>query len=190
MSNLCILIPVLVGLVCALLGFLLGKLLSGNNDDLKKLQADLESCKNEREKQLSINNSLTREIESLKLKLSTQPVPADSSKLQFSAAPEILIPFDAASAAKAFGKKIAMDDLKIVEGIGPKIEGLFHSAGIKTWKALSETPIEKCQQVLDGGGDRYKVHNPGTWPKQAGMAYQGKWNELIEWQNSHLGGKE
>ena len=190
MSTLCILIPVLVGLVCALLGYLLGKSLSGKNDSLKNFQSDLESCKNEKEKLLSLNNSLSKEIDSLKLKLSTAGAAPAAGNLQFVAEPQVSIPFDAAAAAKVFGKKIAQDDLKIVEGIGPKIEGLFHAAGIKTWKALSETSVEKCQQILDGGGDRYKVHNPGTWPKQSGMAYQGKWQELSEWQSAHVGGKE
>jgi predicted flap endonuclease-1-like 5' DNA nuclease len=190
MCTLCILIPVLVGIVCALLGYLLGKFLSGNNDSLKKLQSDLEDCRNEKEKQLSMNNSLTQEIDRLKLKLNTPVVPPDNSKLQFVAEPQISIPFDAALATKVFGKKVVQDDLKIVEGIGPKIEGLFHAAGIKTWKSLAETSVEKCQQILDNGGDRFRVHNPGTWPKQSEMAYQGKWKELNEWQLKHIAGKE
>ena len=41
-----------------------------------------------------------------------------------------LLPFDADLAASVYGKKIKQDDLKIVEGIGPKIEELFHAAGI------------------------------------------------------------
>jgi predicted flap endonuclease-1-like 5' DNA nuclease len=190
MCTLCILIPVLVGLICALLGYLLGKRLSGNTDNLSKLQSDLENCKAEREKQLQQINSLTKENESLILKLKSPAVKPAGSTLQFTPTPEISIPFDAASAAKAFGKKIAHDDLKIVEGIGPKIEGLFHAAGIKTWKSLGETSVEKCQQILDNAGERYRVHNPGTWPKQSEMAYQGKWEELKEWQNTHIAGKE
>lgn len=97
--------------------------------------------------------------------------------------------FDAAAAKGAFGKRIKQDDLKIVEGIGPKIEGLFHNFGIKTWKDLSEASIEKCQEVLNSGGDRYRIHKPGTWPKQAKLAYEGKWKELAKWQDELDGGK-
>jgi len=100
-----------------------------------------------------------------------------------------LIPFDGDAAKAVFGKKIKQDDLKVVEGIGPKIEGLFHSFDIKTWKALSEASVEKCQEVLDSGGDRYKIHNPGTWPKQAELAYEGKWAALLKWQDELDGGK-
>ena len=100
------------------------------------------------------------------------------------------IPFDTALAANALGKKVVKDDLKIVEGIGPKIEELFHNAGIKTWKDLAETTVEKCQQILNDAGNRYKMHQPESWPNQSEMAYLGKWNELKEWQDSVIGGKE
>ena len=49
--NWCILIPLLVGLISALLGYLLGRLFRGGNDDsdrIAKLEADLEACKNSR----------------------------------------------------------------------------------------------------------------------------------------------
>ena len=77
----------------------------------------------------------------------------------------------------------------MVEGIGPKIEGLFHNYDIKTWKDLSKTSVSKCQEVLDSGGDRYKVHDPASWPMQAKMCYEGKWKELYKWQVEHKRGK-
>ena len=86
--------------------------------------------------------------------------------------------------------KIKHDDLKIVEGIGPKIEELYHNAGIKTWKALSETPIEKSKEILIEAGERFFIHNPSTWAKQALLAYQGKWQDLKDWQDSLNAGKE
>ncbi len=39
-------------------------------------------------------------------------------------------------------------------------------------------------------GSRYKVHDPTSWPKQAGMAASGEWEQLKEWQDSVRGGKE
>ena len=98
--------------------------------------------------------------------------------------------FDADLYASIFGKKIRQDDLKVVEGIGPKIEELFHAAGIKTWLALSETSTSKMQSILDAAGESYAIHNPGTWAKQSALAYQGKWKELKEWQDVLDGGKE
>ena len=103
--------------------------------------------------------------------------------------PVALSVFDGVAAKAVFGKKIKEDDLTVVEGIGPKIQGLFHNHDVKTWKALSECSIEKCQTVLDSGGERYKIHRPGTWPKQAGLAAEGKWAELLKWQDELDGGK-
>lgn len=82
------------------------------------------------------------------------------------------------------------NDLKIVEGIGPKIEQLLKDAGINSWTDLSNAPIEKIQEVLSNAGSRYKLANPSTWPKQAGMAAAGKWDELKEYQDYLKGGKE
>jgi predicted flap endonuclease-1-like 5' DNA nuclease len=87
------------------------------------------------------------------------------------------------------GKKWKWDDLKIVEGIGPKIEELLHNAGIKTWEALSETSVDRIKEILDAAGPSYQIHDPGTWPKQAGLAAEGKWDELKKWQDELDAGK-
>jgi large subunit ribosomal protein L27 len=98
---------------------------------------------------------------------------------------------DALSEAKAImGKKITQDDLKIVEGIGPKIEELFHNEGIKTWEALAGLTFERCKEIVMTGGDRYAMHDPTTWPNQCQLAHEGKWAELKELQEKLDGGKE
>ncbi len=84
----------------------------------------------------------------------------------------------------------AKDDFKKIEGIGPKIEELLHTASILTYQQLHETEAEKIREILAEAGSRYKVHDPTSWPKQAGMAANDKWEELKEWQDSVRGGKE
>ncbi|WP_373073014.1 hypothetical protein [Zeaxanthinibacter enoshimensis] len=106
-----------------------------------------------------------------------------------SEAPAEEIGFDAAAAKAVFGKRVKENDLKLVEGIGPKIEGLFHNFDIKTWKDLSEITVDRCYEVLGSGGDRYKIHDPSSWPMQARMAYQGDWKALHRWQVEHKHGK-
>ncbi len=81
------------------------------------------------------------------------------------------------------------DDLKAIEGIGPKIEELLHDAGIKTWSALATTPIEKIQDVLTAAGSRFSLADPATWPQQADLAANGKWNELKALQDFLIAGK-
>ena len=81
------------------------------------------------------------------------------------------------------------DDLKKIEGIGPKIEELFHNAGITTFAQLSETSVETMEAILAEAGPRFSTHNPGTWAQQAGLAAAGKWDELKAWQDELDGGK-
>lgn len=85
--------------------------------------------------------------------------------------------------------KAMPDDLKIIEGIGPKIEGLLKDAEIKTWKDLSEAEVDKLQTILDNAGDAYRMHSPNTWPKQAKLAVDGEWDALIKLQDELIGGK-
>ena len=98
--------------------------------------------------------------------------------------------FDAVLAKKIMGKKILLDDLTIVEGIGPKISELLTNAGYGTWQTLSKATMAQLKDVLNQAGPRYQMHNPGTWPKQAELAHLGKWEELMEYQEYLDGGKE
>lgn len=88
------------------------------------------------------------------------------------------------------GKKVAKDDLKLVEGIGPKIAELLHNAGIQTWADLATADVEKVQAILDEAGPNYRIHDPATWSKQAALAAEGKWEELEALQAELSGGKE
>lgn len=82
------------------------------------------------------------------------------------------------------------DDLTKVEGIGPKIKGLLNADSIWSFKQLSDTAVSQLEKILEEAGPRYRVHSPKTWPKQAKMADEGKWDELKVWQNNHKGGRE
>ncbi|MEM6398199.1 MAG: 50S ribosomal protein L27 [Bacteroidota bacterium] len=88
------------------------------------------------------------------------------------------------------GKSFKLDDLKIVEGIGPKIEGLLNDAGINTWRGLADADTNFVQGILDEAGPRYRMHNPATWAKQADMAANAQWDELVKYQDELDGGKE
>ena len=88
------------------------------------------------------------------------------------------------------GKKYKLDDLKIIEGVGPKIEELFHAAGITTWAELAETSADRLKEILVEAGSRYQMHDPTTWPQQAGLAAAGKWEELESLQERLDGGRE
>jgi len=177
-------IPILIGVICGILGYLMGKgsvAAIDNSAELKtlrdknsRLQSDLDACN----KKLIVKPSGGGNVSSSLGDTSTSEASAVTG-----------IAFDGAAAKTVFGKTIKKDDLKVIEGIGPKISEMFHGAGIKTWKALSETSVASCQEILNKGGERYKVHDPASWPMQAKMCYEGKWKELFKWQDEHYHGK-
>lgn len=72
----------------------------------------------------------------------------------------------------------APDDLKVIEGIGPKIEEILNKEGIHTYEQLLETPLLRIAGFLKKAGPRYQLHDPSTWPDQAALAKQQKWEEL------------
>ena len=170
------LIPLLTGLICGILGYLIGKASNTAIDN----SAELNSWKDK-------NVELQAHLDACTNKLKTASTVADTAIV--ATAMEKELPFDANAAKIAMGKAIKKDDLKVIEGIGPKIASMFRDGGINTWKALSETAVARCQEILTGGGNRYKVHDPSSWPMQAKMCYEGKWTGLAKWQDEHNHGK-
>lgn len=83
-----------------------------------------------------------------------------------------------------------VDDLTVIEGIGPKIAGLLNDDNIRSYKKLSGTSVSVLKDILENAGNRFKMHDPSTWPKQAGLASRGKWDELEEYQDFLMGGKD
>jgi len=94
-----------------------------------------------------------------------------------------------ATPAKA-KKDSAVDDLTKVEGIGPKAASALNAAGINTFADLGKAKVPAVQKILDESEGRFGAMNPGSWPKQAKMAADGKWDELQKWQDEHDGGIE
>jgi predicted flap endonuclease-1-like 5' DNA nuclease len=82
------------------------------------------------------------------------------------------------------------DDLKKIEGIGPKIAEVLTNGGIATYADLGASTPEKIREILDAAEGNFAAHDPGTWPKQGQMAADGNWDELKKWQDELDGGKE
>jgi len=77
----------------------------------------------------------------------------------------------------------AADDLTRIEGIGPKIAELLRGKGIDSFATLSRTDVAKLWSILDEGGSRFRLANPGTWPAQAEFAMKGDWAGLKRYQD-------
>jgi large subunit ribosomal protein L21 len=88
------------------------------------------------------------------------------------------------AAKKATGKA---DDLKKIEGIGPKIAETLVAGGIVTFADLAKAKPPKISEIIEGVRGN---HVPDTWPEQAKLAADGKWDELKVLQDKLDGGKK
>ncbi len=82
-----------------------------------------------------------------------------------------------------------VDDLEIVEGIGPRIAGLLRDEGVATWRALAACSPARLRDVLALGGPGFRIADPGTWPEQAALAADGRWAELKALQDRLVAGR-
>jgi predicted flap endonuclease-1-like 5' DNA nuclease len=96
---------------------------------------------------------------------------------------------DLDGAAVVLGGPIELDDLKVIEGIGPKIEELCHGIGIRTWFDLSTTEVSLLCTMLADAGSRFRSHDPATWPDQAALLASGRWAEFRTLTDELTGGR-
>ncbi len=92
----------------------------------------------------------------------------------------------AAPKKEATIKKAKADDLKKIEGVGPKIAETLVAAGIATFADLAKAKPAKISEIIAGVRGN---HIPDTWPQQAKLAADGQWDELKELQDKLDGGK-
>ncbi len=79
------------------------------------------------------------------------------------------------------------DDLRRIEGIGPKVAALLRDAGIQTYAQLAASEQQHLAQILVAAGLHFI--DPGTWPEQAALAVQGDWAALDVLQGALKGGR-
>jgi len=80
------------------------------------------------------------------------------------------------------------DDLKLIEGIGPKIAGILAAAGITTFAQLGATDVSRLREIIAQAG-LTALADPATWPEQAALAAAGKLDELEVMQGQLKGGR-
>ncbi|MFN8348420.1 MAG: 50S ribosomal protein L17 [Spirosomataceae bacterium] len=80
------------------------------------------------------------------------------------------------------------DDIEIIEGIGPKIAQALAEAGVTTFAQLADMTPEAIQEIVSAAGIGSK--SPATWPQQAALARDGKFDELKAWQDELNAGQE
>ena len=105
-----------------------------------------------------------------------QPVPEKLANRIMDRALDRLLDRQAAVAA---GFQVrGMDDLEIIEGIGPKIAALLRADGIRMFWELAQTPQLRLHAILDRAGPNFRMANPSTWAHQADLAANNLWDAL------------
>jgi predicted flap endonuclease-1-like 5' DNA nuclease len=109
--------------------------------------------------------------------------------------PEVSLPDVQAEVAERAAPVIAAttvvpDDLRKIEGIGPKIAGILNEQGIQTFAQLAETDVVRLRQILKDAGPRYTLADPETWPEQARLAAMGDLRSLKSFQGRLKGGRK
>ena len=80
------------------------------------------------------------------------------------------------------------DDLKRIEGIGPKVEKVLNDAGITTFDTLARANRAEVKQLLNSAG--LQMMNPEGWIEQAELAAKGDWKGVERLQNELKGGRK
>jgi predicted flap endonuclease-1-like 5' DNA nuclease len=122
---------------------------------------------------------LSREEEPAPIEIETQP-----------SAPVVEAPAVEAEAEEAPGSEIELetkapeppaelDDLKRIEGIGPKLSSVLQEAGVMTFAQLAAASPDQLEQILEAADPRLlRLADPASWPEQAALAATGEWEAL------------
>ena len=82
----------------------------------------------------------------------------------------------------------AQDDLKKIEGIGPKVEKVLNEAGVNNFVQLVEADVENLREVLATA--KLQMMDPSGWIEQAELAAKGDWDTLEKLQDELKGGRQ
>jgi predicted flap endonuclease-1-like 5' DNA nuclease len=83
------------------------------------------------------------------------------------------------------------DDLKRIEGIGPKLSSVLRVAGILTFAQLADATPDELTEILEAADPRLlRLAHPASWPEQAALAAAGEWEALEALQGTLKRGRK
>ena len=97
--------------------------------------------------------------------------------------------FDLEAGEVVLGRTLSPDDLKVIEGIGPKIEALCNGIGVLSWSDLANIEVSLLKTMLNDAGSRFQIHDPSTWPQQGALLAQGRWEDFAALSDELKGGR-
>lgn len=85
---------------------------------------------------------------------------------------------DLAEGERVLGIPIRMNDLTVIEGIGPAIAHLCINRGFTTWWSMANADLSVLRSTLAEAGPKFQVHDPTSWPQQARLLANGEWDRF------------
>ncbi|MBK6754141.1 MAG: hypothetical protein IPG69_11255 [Flavobacteriales bacterium] len=124
--------------------------------------------------------ALLKEVDDLRRLLASEQVAPSRASTEHT--PKVPSPAHYSALSKTYGRRIAKDDLRLVEGIGPKIAEHLGKHGLKTWSDVATAKPEELKRLLSEAGDHFHMHDPTSWPKQCRLMVEDRWEELRKYQ--------
>ena len=69
---------------------------------------------------------------------------------------------------------VPADDLKKINGIGPKMAEILNMAGYGTYQQIATAEVKELEDVLEAAGSRYKKFDPTPWIEEAKVLAAGE----------------
>lgn len=153
----------------------------GELDDLRTRAASEEELRLERNRLRHDNDLLREQLASTGLGVDSVAGPAIEVGAPTAevTAEDSLTSADLEEGGRVIGRRLSTDDLQVVNGIGPVIEGLLNGIGISTWSDLAAADVDALSSMLADAGSRFARHDPSTWPLQARLLERGEWDAFL-----------
>lgn len=153
----------------------------GELDDLRTRAASEEELRLERNRLRHDNDLLREQLASTGLGVDSVAGPAIEvgAPTAEATAEDSSTPADLEEGGRLIGRRLSTDDLQVINGIGPVIEGLLNGIGISTWSDLAAADVDALSSMLADAGSRFARHDPSTWPLQARLLERGEWDAFL-----------
>ncbi len=153
----------------------------GELDDLRTRAASEEELRLERNRLRHDNDLLREQLASTGLGVDSVAGPAIEVGAPTAevTAEDLSTPADLEEGGRLIGRRLSTDDLQVINGIGPVIEGLLNGIGISTWSDLAAADVDALSSMLADAGSRFARHDPSTWPLQARLLERGEWDAFL-----------
>lgn len=153
----------------------------GELDDLRTRAASEEELRLERNRLRHDNDLLREQLASTGLGVDSVAGPAIEVGAPTAevTAEDSSTPADLEEGGRLIGRRLSTDDLQVINGIGPVIEGLLNGIGISSWSDLAAVDVDALSSMLADAGSRFARHDPSTWPLQARLLERGEWDAFL-----------